>query len=101
VIGRIGVDPEQVLRTRARMADLADEIGEARHRLEVALAGEGRCWGTDEAGVAFEAAYLGPSHATRSMLATAEVVCRELATAFGRLATALASAERDAGRVVT
>jgi hypothetical protein len=100
MIRRIGVEPEQVRRTRARMADLADEIGEARHRLEVALAGEGRCWGTDEAGVAFETAYLGPSRATRSMLVTVEVVCQELAAALGRLSAVLESAERDAGRIV-
>ncbi|MBX6749324.1 MAG: hypothetical protein IRY85_06550 [Micromonosporaceae bacterium] len=98
---RIAVDPERLRYARARMTDLADEVGDARHRLEVRLEGEGRCWGTDEAGAAFEAAYLPASRAVRSMLATVESGVHELATVLGLLTTVLETAEHDARRVVT
>lgn len=83
------------------MTDLADEVGDARHRLAARLAGEGRCWGTDEAGAAFEAVYLPASRAAESMLAAAASGVRRLAVVLGLLTAVFETAERDAGRVAT
>lgn len=100
MIERIEAAPAQVRQIRGRMADLATEIGDVRHRLESTLAGEGRCWGTDEAGVAFEIAYGAVSQAVRSMLATVEDAVDEIAARLGVVAAVLETAEHDARRVV-
>lgn len=101
MIDRIVADPERLRHARARMLDLADETGETRNRLDVTLAGEDRCWGTDEAGRAFEAVYAPASQAVRSMLGTAESGIHELATVVGLLAAVLETAEHDARRVLS
>jgi uncharacterized protein YukE len=101
VIDQIEIDPERLRHARARMTDLADEIGDARNRLAARLEGEGRCWGADEPGAAFETVYLPASRAVRAILATTEAGVHELATVLGLLAAVFETAERDARRVAT
>lgn len=97
---RIAGDPERLRQTGAQMAGLADEIGEARHRLAAALESEGRCWGADEAGLAFEAAYLAASRDVRSVLAAVEGGVYGIADKLALLTDLLETADHDAAWVL-
>lgn len=97
---RIAADSERLRSTRARMADLADEIGSVRLRLTQALESEGRCWGTDDPGQAFDAAYAPASAYVQTLLADAEASVDEFARKLDVLTTVFVTAELDAEQIV-
>lgn len=92
----VGADPRALRDVVGSLRALAEEIDDALVRLDAVLDAEGRCWGTDEPGLAFEAAYAPASTAVRSLLGTATERIEGLADAIVLVAAELTRAEAGA-----
>jgi hypothetical protein len=97
----IAADPRALRAVQPAIHDLADGIDRISTRLAAALEAESRCWGSDEWGAAFAASYVPAGSAVRSLLDGTAKGIDELATALSVVADIFATADREAGRVVS
>lgn len=97
----IAADPEALRAVQPAVHELADTIDRIARGLVAALEAEGRCWGSDEWGVAFAASYLPASAAVRSLLDGTGGGVDDLAAALGLVAEVFAAAEDEAGQGVS
>jgi hypothetical protein len=96
----VAADPVTLRALQPAVHALADAFDGITTGLSTALEAEGRCWGSDEWGRAFDATYSPASAAVRALLAATATGIDDLAGVLAVVADLFAAAEDEARRRV-
>jgi uncharacterized protein YukE len=91
------VDTRALRQARPAVDDVAAELDGALRQLDSGLDAEGRCWGDDEAGQSFAAAYVPALDQLRRSLATLQTGVSHVAQVLDTVADRVDAADARAG----